>query len=94
MNKDDGSLTPTRNPHDDTHRHQCEVRWLIRRYYAAFYPPETQIGRAKAEAAVRSYLALVTEKRKRDPDAAGRLRADTWRQLQLGNEGKDGDWRE
>ncbi len=80
--------------HDDTHRHQCEVRWLIRRYYAAYVPRSSTVGKAKAEEAVRRYLGLVAEKRKRDPGAAQRLRVDTWNQLRLGNEGGDGDWRE
>lgn len=81
MSTAESTPTPTGNPHDDTHRHQCEVRWLIRKY------------RAEGREGVERYLRLVAEKRKHDPGAAERLRVDAREQLRLGNEGGDGDWR-
>ena len=67
------------SPHDDTHRHQCEVRYVVCKY------------RTEGREGVERYLRLVADKR--GSGAAERLRLDAREQLRLGNEGGDGDWR-
>lgn len=75
---------------DERYRHECEVRWLIRKFIAE----RAARGKAKAAEAVERYLRLVAEKRKHDPSAADRLRTDAREQIMRGNRGEDGDWRE
>ena len=70
------------SPHDDTHRHQCEVRYVVRKYGA------------EGREGVERYLRLVAEKRKHDPSASDRLRTDAREQIRRGNRGEDGDWRQ
>ncbi len=73
---------------DERYRHECEVRWLIRKFIAE----RAARGKAKAAEAVERYLRLVADKR--GSSAAERLRLDAREQLRLGNRGEDGDWRE
>lgn len=60
-------------------RHQCEVRWLLRKFGA------------EGKEAVSRYVAMVRDKR---GDAmADRLLSDCREQWRLGNRGFDGEWR-
>lgn len=60
-------------------RHECEVRWLLRKFCA------------EGKEALNRYVGLVREKR--GDWMADRLLADTRAQYALGNRGFDGEWR-
>jgi len=63
----------------ETFRHQCEVRWLLKRFGA------------EGKEAVNRYVDQV--RAKRGDWMADRLIADTRAQYALGNRGFDGEWR-
>lgn len=69
--------------HDDdleTFRHQCEVRWLLKRYGA------------EGKEAVSAWLDDVA--RQRGQEWAERIRADALHQWRMGNRGHEkGEWR-
>lgn len=65
--------------HDDTSRHRCEVRQLLR------------WRKEHGGQWVRDWLAELAKRR--GQDAADRLTSDATSQWQAGNRGEVGDWR-
>ena len=63
---------------DEEHRHQCEVRYVLKL-------------RVQDRNKAMEYLSLVREKRK---EKANKLEDDCRKQWELGSRGDKGDWRE
>lgn len=79
---------------DEEHRHQCEVRQILRwrREKGSGWVHEHINGRSEVAASGRKLTVVKGIRQQRGDAAADRLLADCRAQFSAGNTGADGEW--